>query len=42
MLESEDNRIELQVKADVSGVVVEGDEGELTYQGTRFKEFKRF
>lgn len=34
-------RIELPVKGNVSGVIMIGDEGELTYQGTRFKEFNR-
>lgn len=38
-----DNRTrkELPVSAKHFGVIVIGDLGELTYQGTRFKEFKR-
>ncbi|BCG58995.1 DUF2500 domain-containing protein [Paenibacillus sp. URB8-2] len=34
-------RIELEVPDNMYGLVVEGDRGELTYQGTRFKGFKR-
>ncbi|MNN95776.1 hypothetical protein D3C81_2146400 [compost metagenome] len=40
--EFEDNtRKELYVKANQYGLNVVGDKGELTYQGTRFKEFTR-
>jgi len=40
--EFEDNsRTELYVKANQFGLIVVGDQGELTYQGTRFKEFVR-
>lgn len=35
-------RLELQVINRDYGMIVEGDRGELLYQGTRFKEFKRF
>jgi hypothetical protein len=34
-------RVELPIRADKFGLIVVGDEGELTYQGTRFKEFNR-
>ncbi|NGM83291.1 DUF2500 domain-containing protein [Paenibacillus sp. 7124] len=34
-------RIELEVPDQSYGLMVEGDRGELTYQGTRFKGFKR-
>lgn len=34
-------RIELQVKDSMSGMLVEGDKGELSFQGTRFLEFTR-
>lgn len=34
-------RLELQVSNREYGLIVEGDRGELVYQGTRFKEFKR-
>jgi hypothetical protein len=34
-------RIELYVRANHYGLIAEGDQGELTYQGTRFKEFIR-
>lgn len=34
-------RIELQVRGDRFGLIVIGDHGQLTYQGTRFKEFNR-
>ncbi|MDG0809532.1 DUF2500 domain-containing protein [Cohnella rhizosphaerae] len=34
-------RIELQVRGDRFGLIVVGDHGQLTYQGTRFKEFNR-
>lgn len=33
-------RIELPVRSDKFGLIVVGDHGQLTYQGTRFKEFK--
>jgi hypothetical protein len=36
------SRIELQVRADKFGLMVSGDHGELTYQGTRFKAFQRW
>lgn len=40
--EFEDNsRNELYVGANKFGLIVVGDQGELTYQGTRFKEFIR-
>ncbi|ASA21066.1 DUF2500 family protein [Paenibacillus donghaensis] len=32
---------ELQVESKVYGLIVEGDYGEITYQGTRFKDFRR-
>lgn len=35
------SRIELYVKDKYFGIITIGDTGELTYQGTRFKEFKR-
>lgn len=35
------SRVELPVRADRYGLMVVGDQGELTYQGTRFKEFRR-
>ncbi|WP_018759201.1 DUF2500 domain-containing protein [Paenibacillus terrigena] len=38
----EQSRIELPVRADRYGLMVVGDQGELTYQGTRFKEFHRW
>jgi hypothetical protein len=34
-------RKELHVSAKHYGLMVSGDQGELSYQGTRFKEFKR-
>lgn len=34
-------RLELQVRDRDYGLIVEGDCGELTYQGTRFKDFDR-
>jgi hypothetical protein len=34
-------RIELQVKPQDSGLIIEGDEGTLMYQGTRFNGFTR-
>ncbi|WP_433944201.1 DUF2500 domain-containing protein [Paenibacillus sp. SN-8-1] len=34
-------RIELQVRGDRYGLLVVNDHGQLTYQGTRFKEFNR-
>ncbi|WP_040952040.1 DUF2500 domain-containing protein [Gorillibacterium massiliense] len=34
-------RLELQVRDAQYGLTVEGDYGELTYQGTRFKSFTR-
>lgn len=33
------SRIELQIPANRFGLMVVGDQGELTYQGTRFKDF---
>jgi hypothetical protein len=40
--EFEDNtRKELHVKDNHFGLMVIGDHGDLTYQGTRFKDFKR-
>ncbi|WP_211745740.1 DUF2500 domain-containing protein [Paenibacillus sp. Marseille-Q4541] len=35
------HRSEFQVKADEYGLLVEGDEGRLTYQGTRYLGFER-
>lgn len=35
------SRLELQVKDQDYGLIVEGDQGMLVYQGTRFKEFDR-
>ncbi|MFF2907435.1 DUF2500 domain-containing protein [Paenibacillus sp. NPDC057934] len=35
------NRVELQVPNSAYGYIIEGDAGELTYQGTRFKDFQR-
>ncbi|NBC70153.1 DUF2500 family protein [Paenibacillus sacheonensis] len=35
------SRLELQVRDNKFGLIVIGDQGELTYQGTRFKEFRR-
>ncbi|REE68740.1 uncharacterized protein DUF2500 [Paenibacillus taihuensis] len=35
------SRIELPVRGDRFGYLVVGDQGELTYQGTRFKDFRR-
>ncbi|NOU72589.1 DUF2500 family protein [Paenibacillus sp. LMG 31458] len=34
-------RLELRVGREQFGYIVEGDQGTLTYQGTRFKEFSR-
>ncbi|WP_028549724.1 DUF2500 domain-containing protein [Paenibacillus sp. UNC451MF] len=34
-------RIELQVRGSVHGLLVEGDQGTLNYQGTRFNDFQR-
>ncbi|WP_246317497.1 DUF2500 domain-containing protein [Paenibacillus agri] len=35
------NRVELQVPNSAYGYIIEGDTGELTYQGIRFKHFQR-
>ncbi|QWU13507.1 Protein of unknown function [Paenibacillus sophorae] len=35
------DRVELEVPDRLYGLIVEGDRGELTYQGTRFKGFER-
>jgi hypothetical protein len=35
------NRLELGVGREQFGYIVEGDQGTLTYQGTRFKDFSR-
>jgi len=35
------SRVELPVNTNHFGIIVVGDQGELTYQGTRFKDFKR-
>lgn len=35
------DRIELQVDGSEYGMLVEGDKGKLTFQGTRYKEFLR-
>lgn len=41
-LEFEDkSRLEFKVKAETYGLLAEGDQGTLTYQGTRFIDFKR-
>lgn len=34
-------RLEFKVKAETYGLLAEGDQGILTYQGTRFLDFKR-
>ncbi|WP_282936497.1 DUF2500 domain-containing protein [Paenibacillus sp. RC67] len=34
-------RIELRVRGSVHGLLVEGDQGTLNYQGTRFNDFQR-
>ncbi|WP_227793575.1 DUF2500 domain-containing protein [Paenibacillus guangzhouensis] len=34
-------RLELKIRNEQYGVIVEGDDGEVTYQGTRFKHFER-
>jgi hypothetical protein len=36
------SRIELPVRSDRYGLIVAGDQGDLSYQGTRFKEFNRW
>ncbi|WP_424767545.1 DUF2500 domain-containing protein [Paenibacillus sp. sgz302251] len=35
------SRREIPVNPNQYGLIIVGDQGELTYQGTRFKEFKR-
>jgi hypothetical protein len=35
------SRVELPIKADQFGLITVGDQGDLTYQGTRFKGFVR-
>ncbi|WP_025692525.1 DUF2500 domain-containing protein [Paenibacillus zanthoxyli] len=35
------DRVELKVPGRLYGLIVEGDRGDLTYQGTRFKGFER-
>lgn len=35
------DRLEFQVTGNEYGLLVEGDKGKLTFQGTRYKEFKR-
>ena len=35
------DRMELQVTGEESGLMVEGDQGQLTFQGTRFLGFER-
>ncbi|MFC3748799.1 DUF2500 domain-containing protein [Paenibacillus sp. GCM10012306] len=35
------NRVELQVPNSAYGYIIEGDTGELIYQGTRLKDFQR-
>lgn len=35
------DRLEFQVTGNEYGMLVEGDKGKLTFQGTRYKEFKR-
>lgn len=35
------DRLEMQIPHDRFGYLVEGDEGKLTFQGTRFLEFQR-
>ena len=34
-------RVELQVRSNRFGLIAVGDQGELTHQGTRFKDFNR-
>jgi len=34
-------RLELQIRNEQYGLIVEGDVGEVSYQGTRFKHFER-
>ncbi|AIQ12692.1 hypothetical protein PDUR_12845 [Paenibacillus durus] len=38
---SNGDRVELEVPDRLYGLIVEGDRGDLTYQGTRFKGFER-
>ncbi len=40
-LESSGERIELQVSGTESGLLVEEDKGDLTFQGTRYQGFRR-
>ncbi|MFC5528726.1 DUF2500 domain-containing protein [Cohnella yongneupensis] len=35
------NRVELPIRSNQFGLIAQGDQGELTYQGTRFKGFNR-
>lgn len=35
------DRMELEVYGNEYGMLIEGDKGRLTFQGTRFKDFKR-
>lgn len=35
------DRLEFEVSGDEYGVLIEGDQGKLTFQGTRFKGFQR-
>ena len=35
------DRLEFEVRGDEYGVIVEGDKGRLTFQGTRYKGFER-
>ena len=35
------SRLELQIRNEQYGLIVEGDVGEVSYQGTRFKHFER-
>ena len=39
--DTNNNRFELEVPTNKFGMIVEGDKGELSFQGTRFLEFTR-
>ncbi|QHT61986.1 DUF2500 domain-containing protein [Paenibacillus lycopersici] len=36
------DRMEFQVTGEESGMLVEGDQGKLTFRGTRYKGFQRY
>ncbi|MFZ3589485.1 DUF2500 domain-containing protein [Bacillus sp. DJP31] len=40
-LEGSGERVELQVSGEESGIIIEGDKGDLTHQGTRYQGFHR-